>query len=80
MDEFDEDQNFEFPEDRINPFEFHNESGDLDEKGASKGMHYTQAKVTPMSGDAVEMQPMGTPSPASQESGGSSPGPAVKGD
>jgi len=81
MDEFDEDQNFEFPEDRINPFEFHNESSEVEEKGASKGMHYTQttAKVTPMAtGDAVEMQPMGTA--VNRDTGGSSPGPAVKGD
>ena len=59
MDEFDEDQNFEFPEDRINPFEFHNESSEIEEKGASKGMHYTQttSKVQTAGSTNVKDQP-----------------------
>ena len=59
-------------EDRINPFEFHNENGESDEKAASKGMHYTQSQAQAVEGDAVEMQPM-------RAAGASSPG-QVKGD
>ena len=80
MDDFEDDQNFEFPEDRINPFEFHNESGEAGEKSSSKFMPKCAASSPggpdAGGGHAVELQPVRKAGAASP----TSPGPAVKGD